>query len=237
MTHKPSDARRPALYGRRQGHRLRPGRARLLDERLPELRIDAPAPDVPPLDPLSAFAPGIRAVWLEIGFGAGEHLAAQASANPEVGILGCEPFVNGVAALLSRIDKLGLNNIRIYPDDAMGLIGNLAESSVARAFILFPDPWPKTRHHKRRLVQKPLLDALAHLLTDGAELRLATDHCGYARWIVNRCRRHEAFEWTARCARDWRVRPVDWPETRYEAKARGTGRAGVFLTFRRRPRG
>ena len=236
MNQNTPDRGRSAHYGRRHGHRLRAGRARLLAERLPELSLEAPASGEPPLDPATLFAPEIRAVWLEIGFGAGEHLAAQAAAHPHIGIIGCEPFVNGVAALLSQIDDQGLDNVRIYPDDVMGLIGGLAEASLARAFILFPDPWPKTRHHKRRLVQGPVLDALARLLIDGAELRLATDHPGYARWMVDRCRRHAAFEWTARRADDWRVRPDDWPETRYEAKARAAGRNGMFLTFRRRCR-
>ncbi len=236
MNQKPPDTRRSAHYGRRHGHRLRVGRARLLAERLPGLSVEVPAPGAPPLDPLTLFAPEIRAVWLEIGFGAGEHLATQAASHPEIGIIGCEPFINGVAALLSQVDEQSLANVRIYPDDTMGLIGGLAEASIARAFILFPDPWPKTRHHKRRLVQEPVLDALARLLIDGAELRLATDHPGYAHWMVDRCRRHAAFEWTARRADDWRIRPVDWPETRYEAKARAAGRNGMFLTFRRRPR-
>ena len=236
MNQNPPDRCRSAHYGRRHGHRLRAGRARLLAERLPGLSIEAPATGEPPLDPVTLFAPEIRAVWLEIGFGAGEHLAAQAAAHPETGIIGCEPFVNGVAALLSQIDDQGLTNVRIYPDDTMGLIGGLAEASLARSFILFPDPWPKRRHHKRRLVQGPLLDTLARLLIDGAELRLATDHPGYARWMVDRSRRHPAFAWTARRADDWRVRPNDWPETRYEAKARAAGRNVMFLTFRRQPR-
>lgn len=236
MSEKTPDPRRSAHYGRRHGHRLRAGRARLLAERLPGLSIVTPVPGAPPFDPATLFAPEIRETWLEIGFGAGEHLAAQAAAHPEIGFIGCEPFVNGVAALLSRIDDLGLTNVRIYPDDTTALIGGLAEASVARAFILFPDPWPKTRHHKRRLVQEPVLDELARLLIDDAELRLATDHPGYARWMVAHCRRHAAFKWMARRADDWRVRPVDWPETRYEAKARAAGRNGIYLTFRRRPR-
>ena len=234
MNQKTSVTRRSAHYGRRHGHRLRAGRAQLLAERLPGLRIEAPAPDEPPLDPLTLFAPGIRAVWLEIGFGAGEHLATQAAAHPEIGIIGCEPFVNGVAALLSRIDEHRLANVRVYPDDTTGLIGALAEASIARAFILFPDPWPKARHHQRRIVNRQSLDWLANAMKPGAELRLATDDGGYLRWMLRELLDHPEFEWAARCASDWRRRPADGVETRYERKNRSGGFGPVYLSFVRR---
>lgn len=225
-----------AHYGRRHGHKLRPHRARLLAGSLPELRVNLPQSGARSLKPLSLFPVNTTAVWLEIGFGAGEHLAAQAEIHPTVGLIGCEPFVNGVASLLSKIDGRGLQNIRIYPDDALPLIDSLVDASIDRAFVLFPDPWPKSRHHKRRFIQARALDALARVLADNAELRLATDYGAYARWMLTRCRSHAAFEWTARSAADWRIRPTGWPETRYEAKARGQNRPGIFLTFRRIPR-
>lgn len=225
------------LYGRRRGPRLRAGRQALMDRLLPELQIDVPADAAPgAIDPRALFAAPMKDVWLEIGFGGGEHLAAQAAAHPGVGFVGCEPFVNGVARLIARIDDAGLANIRIHPDDARPLIAALPDACVGRVFILFPDPWPKARHHKRRLVTTALLDALARVTADGAELRLATDHGGYARWMLARLLGHPAFAWTARRPGDWRDRPPDWPATRYETKARARGRPGIFLRFQRRAR-
>ena len=221
------------LYGRRRGRRLRQGRQRLLDDVLPRLSVDLDT--LPPrLDAL--FPRPVRSVWLEVGFGGGEHLLAQATAHPDVGIIGCEPFVNGVARLLSAIEaaETPLENIRLYPDDARTLIERLPADSVGRVFVLFPDPWPKSRHHRRRFIAKPQLDALARVMTPGAELRLATDHPGYLRWMLFHCLAHGAFEWLAREAEDWRRRPADWPQTRYEEKAIEKGAVCTFLRFRRR---
>ncbi|HSR54932.1 MAG TPA: tRNA (guanine(46)-N(7))-methyltransferase TrmB, partial [Alphaproteobacteria bacterium] len=184
--------RRRTLYGRRKGRPLRPGRQRLVEELLPRIRLplarggeEEPGDAGPPIEPLSLFTgeppyPGGAAqpfgeVWLEVGFGAGEHLAAQAQAHPDVGFIGCEPFVNGVAALLARIDRLKLNNIRIFDDDARLVIDRLAPASLARVFVLFPDPWPKSRHAGRRFISADTLDALARAMAAGAELRFATD--------------------------------------------------------------
>ncbi len=154
------------LYGRRRGPRLRAGRQALMDRLLPELRIDVPADAAPgAIDPRALFAAPMDQVWLEIGFGGGEHLAAQAAAHPGIGFIGCEPFVNGVARLIARIDEAGLANIRLHPDDARPLLAALPDACVGRVFILFPDPWPKARHHKRRLVTTALLDALARVMT------------------------------------------------------------------------
>jgi tRNA (guanine-N7-)-methyltransferase len=227
-------ARRSLLHGRRHGRKLRPGQRRLLDTLLPQLRFALPREL--PLDPHRLFDRPVAAVWLEIGFGAGEHLAAQAARQPGHGLIGCEVFENGVVRLLAEVERLGLANLRLLIDDARPLLGALAEASLERVFILFPDPWPKRRHHKRRLVATATLDALAHAMRDGAELRLATDDMDYLRWMLERATAHAAFEWLARRPQDWRERPPDWPATRYEQKALAAGRRPAFLRFRRRPR-
>ena len=217
------------LYGRRHGKKLRPRRQALFDRLLPRLRID-PGPD---LDPTCLFDHAPAAVWLEVGFGGGEHLAAQAQMRPDLGMIGCEPFINGLASLCALIDAGGLANIRIHDDDARLLIDCLADASIGRMFLLFPDPWPKARHHKRRFVNAETLDACARILADGAELRLATDDRRYCRWMLEHLQRHDAFTWMARRPSDWRQRPDDWPPTRYEAKAIQQGRPPVFLRYRR----
>jgi tRNA (guanine-N7-)-methyltransferase len=214
---------------------LRPGRRRLLDTLLPRLRV-GPLDDRTSID-LGLLFPALpRRLWLEVGFGAGEHLAAQAAAHPEIGIIGCEPFVNGVAALLSLVDRMGLANVRVFDDDARPLLAALPAAAIDRVFVLFPDPWPKRRHHKRRFIAPPTLDALARVMGDGAELRFASDDMDYVRWTLDHVCRHGAFAWTARRPGDWRGRPGDAVETRYEAKARAAGTTCVHLTFRRRPR-
>jgi tRNA (guanine-N7-)-methyltransferase len=199
---------------------------------LPWLAIDLPAEGM--LDPFLLFGGAVRAVWLEIGFGAGEHLAMQAEAHPDIGYIGCEVFENGVARLLGEIERRGLSNIRLYPDDARSLLAALAAPIIARVFILFPDPWPKARHHERRIVSRETLDELARIMRVGAELRLATDDPGYCSWMLERLTGHLAFEWLARRPCDWRERPADWPATRYEEKARAAGRAPFFFRARRR---
>lgn len=223
------------LYGRRRGHRLRPGRQRLVDDLLPRIAATVPD-DGAPVDLKRLFNKAVTRFWLEIGFGAGEHLAAQAAAHPDVGIIGCEPFVNGVAALLARIEEGGLTNVRIRNDDARPLLAALPEAAFERVFVLFPDPWPKTRHLKRRFIGASTLDALARLMTDGAELRFASDDMDYVRWTLDHVWRHGAFAWTAHRPGDWRHRPPDATETRYEAKAGSSGATCVHLSFRRRPR-
>ena len=223
--------RRDRLHGRRRGHTLRANQQRLLDEALPSLKL--------PLDELAAKGPaGIfptppRAVWLEIGFGGGEHLAAQAERNPDIGLIGCEVFENGIVTMLGHVTRTGSTNIRVVTEDARQVLDILPERSLDQVFILFPDPWRKVRHHKRRLVSTETLDRLAELMTDGAELRLGTDHVDYLRWMLARTTQHPAFEWLARGPADWRERPEDWPQTRYEAKAITQGRKPAFLRFRR----
>jgi tRNA (guanine-N7-)-methyltransferase len=222
------------LYGRRRGRKLRPGQQGLLATLLPRLRIEAPFPQG--VDPRRFFDEPVESVWLEVGFGAGEHLAAQAAQHPNYGLIGCEVFENGVVKLLTEVQRVGLANIRLLIDDARLLVGALREASIGRVFILFPDPWPKQRHHKRRIVATSTLDALAHAMTDGGELRLATDDIDYLRWMLDCTTQHCAFEWLARRPGDWRERPADWPPTRYEQKALAAGRQPFFLRFRRRPR-
>ncbi len=223
----------PVFRGRRRGRRLRDGRARLLGERLPgcEIRLDGRADCI---DPAGLFAAPLREIWLEIGFGAGEHLAWQIARAPDIGIIGCEPWMNGVASLLPRLGQGELARVRILADDARPLLPLLRTASIARIFVLFPDPWPKRRHAARRVVQHHAVAQFARLLRPGGELRLATDDRGYLRWMLEHMGASPQFDWLAQRARDWRERPADWPETRYEAKARAAGRPPVFLRYRRR---
>jgi tRNA (guanine-N7-)-methyltransferase len=218
------------LHGRRLGRPLRPGRRRSLEEHLPSVRVDPPV-DGGPIDPARLFARPIADLWLEIGFGGGEHLVRQASLHPEVGLIGVEPFVGGVARALGLMSDGGLDNVRIHPGDARALIEALPDGSLGRVFILFPDPWRKVRHHKRRIVSAPVLDRLALRMRPGAELRLATDHPGYLCWILRTLRAHPAFTWRVAGPSDWRRRPDEWPETRYEMKAIREGRRPTYLTF------
>jgi tRNA (guanine-N7-)-methyltransferase len=192
---------------------------------LPRISVPAGA-----LDPAVLF-PNASDLAMEIGFGGGEHLAAQAKANPERGHIGCEPFVNGVAKLLSHVEAAGLTNVRIQPDDARDVLPRLPDRSLGKVFVLFPDPWPKLRHHKRRFIQRATLDQFARVMKSGAELRVATDHPGYAQWALMHLTRDERFSWGASRAADWRVPPPDWIATRYEEKARAAGRACVYLRF------
>jgi tRNA (guanine-N7-)-methyltransferase len=222
---------RRVLYGRRQGPRLRPGARELIDRQLPQLRF-AVVPGQS-LDPRRLFASAPHGIWLEIGFGGGEHLAAQAAAHPEIGFLGVEPFINGVAKLLRAVEQRELGNVRVLMDDARLLLSALPDASLARAFVLFPDPWPKLRHHKRRIINPSTLADVARVLAPGAELRLTTDDPDYARWMLAAGQAESRLAWTAERASDWRDPPADWVRTRYEAKACAAGRRPVFLTFRR----
>lgn len=227
------ETRRRTLHGRRRGKKLRPGQQSLLDTLLPRLALTVPD-DGRPLDLAAVFGGAIPpgGLWLEVGFGAGEHLVWQALQHPAVGLIGCEPYVNGVAKCLAHIERSGVGNVRLLVDDARRLMAALPERSLGRVFVLFPDPWPKLRHHKRRFVQRDTLDRLAELMLPGAELRLATDDPSYLPWMVERACRHPAFEWLAERPADWRTRPADWPATRYEQK-RIAGRP-TFLRLRRR---
>jgi tRNA (guanine-N7-)-methyltransferase len=218
-------------FGRRRGRRLSARQQRLLDEVLPRLAIDIAGPRPQSIAQLFATEPS--EVWLEIGFGGGEHLLWQARANPSVGIIGCEVFEDGLVKALSAIEDDAVANIRLGTGDARELLRWLPAGSLRRVFILFPDPWPKKRHVKRRLINRALLDQLARVMQPGAELRIATDIGDYLRTILLAARGHPAFAWQAQAPQDWRVRGADWPETRYEAKARREGRTSCFLRFLR----
>jgi tRNA (guanine-N7-)-methyltransferase len=197
------------FFGRRKGKKLRPNRVRLLEDVLPRYQIES---DLPLLS-------GYRDLWLEVGFGAGEHLAAQAALHPDVLMLGCEPFINGVAKLCDHIDQNKLTNIRIYNDDARQLMDAMPDACLGRAFVLFADPWPKNRHADRRFIGQPNLDRLARLMKPGAELRVASDHPILKRWSLQQLRAHPAFRWKLDKCHQWLHRPADWPSTRYEQKA------------------
>jgi tRNA (guanine-N7-)-methyltransferase len=220
-----------AFFGRRKGHPLRPHQAALMERLLPRLAVDLGAP---PPDPLaSLFARPVDDIGLEIGFGGGEHLAAQAADRPRRGFIGCEPFVNGMAKALALIEARGLDNIRLHFGDASDLIAWLPSGALAGVDLLYPDPWPKRRHRKRRFVQDASVAELARVLRPGAEFHFVTDWPDYAEWTLARLIRSPLFAWTAERADDWR-RP--WPgfsPTRYEAKAKQAGRAPCYLVFRR----
>jgi tRNA (guanine-N7-)-methyltransferase len=216
-------------YGRVKARQLKSRQAGLIEANLP--RLSLPEPSLGPIDP-DALAPGFYETWLEIGFGGGEHMAEQAARHPHVRIFGAEPFLNGAASAVRYIDERGLENIRILQGDGRELLAALPPTSIARIFILFPDPWPKTRHHKRRLINEDVIAALARVLKPGGQLRFATDWADYAHWTLQRFNRSPDFRWTAEAARDWTVPPADHVTTRYEEKALGDC-APVFLDFER----
>ena len=241
-------------FGRKRGRKLSPRQQELLRDALPRVALDLASPPPEPLDalfshhggrPLSSsvddearaggergLAPR-REIWLEIGFGGAEHMIWQASRNPNIGIIGCEPFQDGIVKALSAIEEGGLSNVRLHGDDARPVVRWLPRSSLDRVFILFPDPWPKKRHQKRRLVSRALLDELARVMKPGAELRFATDVGDYARTALLAIEGHPAWRWIASHPADWRQRPPDWPQTRYEAKAIRDGRRAYFFRFMR----
>src|SRR5437588_2453062 len=223
--------RHGAFFGRRKGHPLRVRQAELFGSLLPHLALDLSAP--PPENLTVLFPVPTDEVRLEIGFGGAEHLIAQAQANPCSGFIGCEPFVNGMAKALVAIEELRLTNIRLHHGEAMELIAWLPAASIARVDLLYPDPWPKRRHWKRRFVSDANVAALARILRQGGEFRFATDWANYAEWTLRRLLRAPDFTWSAERADDWRK---PWPEfggTRYGAKAAREGRAPIHLTFRR----
>ena len=232
MTDDAGEPRR-FIYGRRGGPKLKPGQRRRLEVQLPALAVAPPAGGGR-WEPAQLAAPGTRALWLEIGFGGGEHLAWQAARHPEATHLGVEPYRHGVAALLARVEAEGLTNVRICVDDARLVLAALPDGALRRLHVLFPDPWPKRRHHKRRLVNTETVGEMARALRPGGELRLASDDTDYVGWMLAALRREPRLAWRARRAADWRTRPANWPATRYEEKARAAGRVCVFLRFVRR---
>lgn len=216
-------------YGRRKGKKLSARKLRLLADRLPSLRPDLAAPA--PEDPCRLLPVPVAELWLEIGFGAGEHLLWQATQSPDIGLIGCEPFINGVASLLGAIEDRGIRNVLIHDGDARDVLAWLPAGSIARIFILFPDPWPKRRQAKRRLITPQFANALARVLRRGGELRFASDDKDYVCQTLLAVNRSGAFAWLAARAEDWRKRPPDWPETRYQRKA--LGGTPVYLRWRR----
>ncbi len=232
MNKKPQQDAPRAFFGRRKGHPLRARQSALLDTLLPKLALDLTKPA--PGDLRSLFASGTTDVRLEIGFGGGEHLLAQAQADPRTGFIGCEPFVNAMAKMLAAIEAYKLDNVRLYFSDAAELIAWLPQASLGRIDLLYPDPWPKRRHWKRRFIQDESLRALARLLRRDGELRFASDIADYAAWVLARVQRSPDFEWTAERADDWRLPWPGFVRTRYEAKAVREGRAPNYLIFRRR---
>jgi tRNA (guanine-N7-)-methyltransferase len=221
-----------AFFGRRKGHKLRPHQARLLDELLPKLAIDLTQQQPAELGALFPIA--VDEVALEIGFGGGESLIAQAQQYPRIGFIGVEPFVNGMAKALAAIERLDLRNIRLHFDDAVSLIAWLPAQSLARIELLHPDPWPKRRHWKRRFVQDEMVEKLARILPPGGEFRFVTDIADYAGWTLQRFIRSRDFAWTAERADDWRMAWPGFVRTRYHAKAAREERASCFLIFRKR---
>jgi tRNA (guanine-N7-)-methyltransferase len=219
-----------AFFGRRKGKKLRPRQAALLDTLLPALALDLKS--APPAN-LRALFGGVDDVRLEIGFGGGEHMVAEAERNPRIGFIGSEPFVNGMAKALSLVEQRGLANIRFHHGDAAELIAWLPAKSLARVDLIYPDPWPKRRHWKRRFVHAATIAQIARILRPGGEFRFATDIADYAAWTLRHFARARQFVWAAECADDWR-RP--WPQfssTRYEIKAKRAGRVPCYLIFRR----
>lgn len=219
--------KRHRLYGRAAGKPLSKRQQGLVDDLLPRLSVQDG--DHHQVDPRALF-PGKREVWLEIGFGGGEHLAGQAERHPDVGIIGAEPFIDGVAKLLTAIDEKGLSNVRLRRGDARDLVAQFVDASFERVFILFPDPWPKTRHRKRRLVQSEFVSELARIMKPGARLRFATDWADYANRALADVLRDGRFAWKAERADDWRVAPAEHVTTRYQEKRLGDC-APVFLDF------
>jgi tRNA (guanine-N7-)-methyltransferase len=212
---------------------MRAGRQALFDDLLPKVKIDIGAEGTGNLNPRSLFDFPIDDVWLEIGFGGGEHLVAQAAANPNVGLMGCEPFVDGVGKVLAEIDRHNIRNIRLYDDDARFLLDALADQCLDQAFLLYPDPWPKKRHNKRRFVNEETIQQMARVIKPGGIWLMATDIMDYARWMLVHMIKSDSFTWTAGGVTDWQTPPDQWPGTRYEQKAIEQGRRPVYLTFRR----
>jgi len=231
----PSPDRAPpafTFHGRRNGRPLNPSRARALAEILPRLRFALT--DLADRDPAEALFGEARPLWLEIGFGTGEHLAAIALRHPDIGFIGAEPFVNGVSALCKSIKAQGQTNIRIYPDDVRFLLEALPAHCLERCYLLFPDPWPKARHAERRFIGPVNLTRLARVLRPGGLLHTATDDTGLARWMLFHGLAHKDFAWTAEGVADWARPPPGWVETRYQGKALKAGRQTTYLTFERK---
>lgn len=220
---------RGAFWGRRKGKRLRAAQAGRVADLLPRLRFDPP--DL--TDPAALFPRPVREVWLEIGFGGGEHLLANARRHPDIGILGVEPFVNGMAKLLASLEAERIDTVRLHDGDATGVLAALPEASLARVDLNYPDPWPKRRHNRRRFVSDDSLRQIARVLRPGGTFRFVSDIDHYVGWTLARLLRAPELHWTAEAPGDWREPFPDWPGTRYEAKALREGRRPSYIAARR----
>jgi tRNA (guanine-N7-)-methyltransferase len=232
--HDNDDHQSRRFFGRRKGHQLKPRQAELMDTLLPQLAVDLETPM--PENPAALFksAARIENLWLEIGFGGGEHLAAHAAARTDTGFIGCEPFINGMAKALALVEVNELKNVRLHFGDATQILDWLPDASLAGVDLLYPDPWPKARHWKRRFAQDESIAAIARVLKPGAMFRVATDIPHYAAWTLERVLRNPDFIWTAERADDWRKPWGGWTQTRYEAKAIREGRTPAYFIFLRR---
>jgi tRNA (guanine-N7-)-methyltransferase len=226
--HKPGDPTTlNRLYGRSTGHKLRKSQQELVDQLLPAISVPAEGP----VDSVTLFGEE-RPLHLEIGFGSGEHLAYRADLLPDHGFIGCEPFLNGVATALTHVRDQRLANVRLWNNDALDVLRRIPDGALTMVYLLHPDPWPKARHAKRRMVNDGPLDLIAAKLKRGGEFRLGTDdptYCGWSMMVMNRRR---DFDWLAERPSDFLVRPGGWPETRYEAKARRQGREVWYFRYR-----
>ena len=220
---------RGAFWGRRKGKRLRAAQAGRVEDLLPRLRFDPP--DL--TDPAALFPRPVREVWLEIGFGGGEHLLANARRHPDIGILGVEPFVNGMAKLLASLEADRIDTVRLHDGDATGVLAALPDASLERVDLNYPDPWPKRRHNRRRFVSDDSLRQIARVLRPGGTFRFVSDIDHYVGWTLARLLRAPELRWTAEAPGDWREPFPDWPGTRYEAKALREGRRPSYIAARR----
>lgn len=225
------------FYGRTKGKSLRDSQKIYLEEDLEKLAPSGVTwdenPDRNKVD-LADWFPDAQEVWLEIGFGGGEHMAHQAKTYPNVGIVGCEPYVNGVAMAFGNIRKVGARNVKVHAGDARDMLDVIPVGGIQKAFLLYPDPWPKARHHRRRFVTAEHLEPLAEALAPGAEFRIATDIEDYVRQALEEVLKTGLFDWTAQTAEDWKTPWADWYSTRYEQKALREGRVPHYLTFIKR---
>ncbi|NEX94255.1 tRNA (guanosine(46)-N7)-methyltransferase TrmB [Caulobacter sp. 17J65-9] len=216
-------------FGRIKSRTLKPRQAALMETLLPQIAVPDPASG--PIDP-RALMPEAKEVWFEVGFGGGEHMAEQAARHADVLIVGCEPFQNGVGSALRHVEERELNNVRLHMGDARDVLAAFPDASLTRVFVLFPDPWPKARHHKRRVIQQETLSELARVLKPGGRFRFVTDWKDYAAWTLERALKEPAFRWPAEKADDWKVAPADHVTTRYQEKLLGDTQP-IYLEFER----
>jgi tRNA (guanine-N7-)-methyltransferase len=222
---------RGSFFGRRKGHKLRAHQADLIENLLPHLSLDIAVPS--PAELTTLFDPKVESICLEIGFGGGEHLVAEAQAFPHIGFIGCEPYVNGMAKILTAIEANNIGNIKLFAGDAAELLAWAPAQSLSRIDLIHPDPWPKRRHWKRRFVQDATVAAMARVLKPGREFRFVCDIDDYVAWTLKHLARSPGFIWTAEQAADWRSPWPDYTMTRYGRKAEREGRPAVYLRFRR----